>query len=115
MEYLYVGVDPHKLQHTAVAMDFFRKKVFTITFANRPSAFPQLIKEVQKHAVQGNYTKIIFGLEDTQNYGRKLAVFLTEQKYMVKGVSSKLSKMKRKSYDTVKKSDAWDAECIAMI
>lgn len=115
LEYLFVGVDPHKQQHTAVAMNFFREKVCEITFANKPAAFPQMVKEIRKHAAKGNYTTIIFGLEDTTNYGRKLTVYLKEQKFTVKEVSSKLSSAKRKSHNTVKKSDAWDAECIAAV
>lgn len=74
LNYLYVGVDPHKQQHTAVALNFFRKKVFEMSFANRPSAFPKLIKKIIDHTVKGEYTTIIFGLEDTHNYGRRLAV-----------------------------------------
>lgn len=35
--------------------------------------------------------------------------------YEVKEVSSKLSSAKRKTYNIVKKSDAWDAECIAAV
>lgn len=104
LEFLYVGVDPHKLQHTAVALDFFRKKVYKITFTNRPSAFPKVIKELKEHAERRNVSKIIFGLEDTSNYGRNLAVFLKEQNFEVREVNSKLSEAKRKSYPTVKKN-----------
>jgi transposase len=110
-----VGVDPHKQQHTAVVLDFFRKKVGEIQVSNRPFAFPRLVKEVGKHAANGNIKTVIFGLEDTHNYGRSLAVFLKEQGYLVKEVNSKLSEAKRKSYATVKKSDSWDAECIAVV
>lgn len=115
LNYLFVGVDPHKLQHTAVAMNFFREKICEITFNNKPSSFPQMLKEVRKYAAKGGYNAIIFGLEDTANYGRSLTVYLKEQKLMVKEVSSKLSSAKRKSHNTVKKSDAWDAECIAVV
>jgi transposase len=115
MEYLYVGVDPHKQQHTAVALNFFREKVCEITFANRPAAFPKVVKEIRNSASEGNYKAIVFGLEDTANYGRKLAVYLKEQNFTVKEVSSKLSSAKRKSHNTVKKSDSWDALCIATV
>lgn len=115
LEYLYVGIDPHKQQHTAVALNFYRMKVWEKTFANRPAAFPNVVKELREQAAQGSYTKIIIGLEDTANFGRKLAVYLQEQGLMVKEVSSKLSSAKRKGHNTVRKSDAWDAECIAMV
>lgn len=115
LEYLFVGVDPHKEQHTAVALDFFRQKVFEIQVSNRPSAFPRLVKEMNKHTAKGSFKTVIFGLEDSHNYGRSLAVYLKEHGYMVKEVNSKMSEAKRKSYATVKKSDSWDAECIAAV
>lgn len=115
LEYLFVGVDPHKHQHTAVALDFFREKIDQFSFDNRPSAFSQLVKRMNNLAIKKGYSKIIFGLEDTHNFGRNLAVYLKEQKFMVKEVNSKLSEAKRKSYATVKKSDSWDSECIAAV
>ncbi|KRF27654.1 IS110 family transposase [Paenibacillus sp. Soil787] len=116
LNFLYVGIDPHKHQHTAVALNLFHKKIDkAFTFDNRPSAFPQMIQQIKKIAVKGNFSSIIFGLEDTHNFGRNLTIFLKEQKYLVKEVNSKLSEAKRKSYATVKKSDAWDSECIAAV
>ena len=115
LEYVYVGIDPHKQQHTAVIMNFFRKKLGEMTFSNKPSAFPAVIAEIQKLTESGHHTAIMFGLEDTQNYGRNLTVFLDGQGYPVREVSSKLSSAKRKSFNNIKKSDAWDAECIAKV
>jgi transposase len=115
LEYLFVGVDPHKQQHTAVIMNFFRQKIGEVIFENKPSAFPQMLKKVRNFAEKGEYTAVIFGLEDTTNFGRKLTLFLREQKYLVKIVSSKKSSAKRKSQNTVTKSDAWDAQCIAIV
>lgn len=82
LEYLYVGVDPHKQQHTAVAMDFFREKVCEVTFPNRPAAFPKMLQKI-RHQAEGKYTVIVFGLEDTTHYGRKLAIYLKEQGHIV--------------------------------
>lgn len=115
INYLYVGIDPHKHQHTAVGMDFFRQKIFEYTFANKPSEFPKLLKVIEKHRIQAGLSQVEIGLEDTNNFGRALAVFLSERQHSVREVSSKLSSAKRKSQLTVVKSDAWDAQCIAIV
>ena len=38
-KYIYVGLDLHKEQHTAVIMDCFNEKLGEITFQNKPSEF----------------------------------------------------------------------------
>lgn len=115
IDYLYVGIDPHKHQHTAVGMNFFREKVFEYTFPNKPAEFPKLLKIIEKHRVKSGLSQVVIGLEDTNNFGRTLAVFLDRKSYTVREVSSKLSSAKRKSQLTVVKSDAWDAQCIATV
>ncbi|KRF27645.1 IS110 family transposase [Paenibacillus sp. Soil787] len=114
LNYLYVGVDPHKRQHTAVGLDFFRQKVCEVTFENKPSVYPKMVNEIRKYANAKGLT-IIFGLEDTTNYGRNLTVYLIDEGFTVREVGSKLSSAKRKSHNTVRKSDSWDAECIAAV
>ena len=47
-EYIYVGIDLHKNSHTAVFMNCWSEKLGEIQFENKPSAFPELIKEVKK-------------------------------------------------------------------
>lgn len=114
LNYLYVGVDPHKRQHTAVALDFFRQKACEVTFENKPSAYPKMVGEISNYAKEKGLT-VIFGLEDTANYGRNLTIYLIQEGFTVREVSSKLSSAKRKSHNTVRKSDSWDAECIAAV
>lgn len=36
-KYIYVGLDLHKEQHTAVIVDCFKEKLGEITFQNKPS------------------------------------------------------------------------------
>jgi hypothetical protein len=43
---VYVGVDLHKQHHTAVIIDCWNQKLGEIKFDNKPTAFPQLEKEV---------------------------------------------------------------------
>ena len=110
---IYVGVDLHKQHHTAVIIDCWNRKLGEIKFDNKPSAFPQLEKEVKKHAKKG--MSIVYGLEDVGGFGRALAVYLTEKNCWVKEVNAKLANARRKSHVTVQKSDAWDAECVARV
>lgn len=113
-QYLYIGVDLHKEKHVAVIIDCFcgwKDKIAVITFENKPSAFPEMLKEVKKHLKKGKSP--IFGLEDTAGYGRSLAVFLVENGQNVKEVNSALSCAARESYPTTQKFDEWDAFCVA--
>ena len=42
-KFIYVGLDLHKEQHTAVIMDCFKEKLGEITFQNKPSEFSKLL------------------------------------------------------------------------
>jgi len=80
--YVYVGIDLHKEKHVAVVVDCWTTKLATIEFENKPSAFPDMIKQVRKVTEKG--LTPVFGLEDTGGYGRSLAMFLVEEKQIVK-------------------------------
>jgi hypothetical protein len=73
---IYVGVDLHKQNHTAVIIDCWSKKLGEIKFDNKPSAFPLLVKEVKKYMKKG--LTVVYGLEDVGGYGRGLAVYLKD-------------------------------------
>jgi hypothetical protein len=110
---IYVGVDLHKQHHTAVITNCWNQKIGEIQFDNKPSAFPQLEKEVKKHTKKG--LSVVYGLEDVGGYGRALAVYLVENGCWVKEVNPKLANARRQSHVTVQKSDSWDAECVAKV
>lgn len=110
--YIYVGLDLHKDTHTAVIIDCWDEKIDSITIENKPSDFTRLMNKVNK--IEGKLTPV-YGLEDVNGYGRSLAVFLIERGMIVKEVNSALSFMERMSYPTTKKSDDWDANCIASV
>jgi len=109
-KFIYVGVDLHKDTHTAVIINGWYEKLGEIQFANKPAAFPELIKTVKKHSKR---LTPVYGLEDVGGHGRSLAVYLTEQQQKVKEVNATLANSLRKSRPIVHKSDSWDAECIA--
>ena len=110
--HIYVGLDLHKDTHTAVIIDCWNEKIDSITIENKPSDFTRLMNKVNK--IAGKLIPV-YGLEDVHGYGRSLAVFLIERGMIVKEVNSALSFMERMSYPTTKKSDDWDANCIASV
>jgi transposase len=112
-KYVYVGVDLHKEKHVAVVIDCWSTRLATITIDNKPSAFPELLKQISR--ITKKELTPVFGLEDTGGYGRSLAMFLVEEKQIVKEVNSALSFLARRSYPTTQKNDDWDAYCVATI
>ncbi len=113
LKLVYVGIDLHKAEHTAVLMNYGTKKLDVITFENKPAAFPAFLAKVNKRVPKGMTP--VYGLEDTGGYGRALAVFLVEQQQMVKEVNPALAFEKRRKRAQRKKSDAVDAESIAKV
>jgi transposase len=113
LKHIFVGVDLHKQHHTAVFLNGFKRKLGEFKFNNRPSEFPKLLEESKKYLKKG--MKAIYGLEDTGGYGRALAVFLVENKQIVKEVNAALPNGIRKANPHVQKYDAWDAECVGQV
>jgi transposase len=107
LNHVYVGVDLHKRAHRAVIINCWNEKLGEIPFENKPSAFPDFLKNVKKLTEKG--LTPIFGLEDVGGYGRSLAMYLLDQNQQVREVNTALSAAERKSYPTVKKDDSWDA------
>ncbi|UYY91753.1 IS110 family transposase [Bacillus cereus] len=111
--YLYVGVDLHKEQHTAVIINCWQEKLGEIQFENKPSAFSKFLLEVETYVSDG--LSVVFGLEDVGGYGRALAKYLVDHEQVVKEVNPALSFLERKSQVMIHKNDSWDAECVARI
>ncbi len=110
-KHIYIGLDLHKFQHTAVILDCWFEKLGEMTFQNKPSIFPSLLEYVNRYLTEG--LTPVFGLEDVGGYGRDLALYLIEQGYIVKFVNSSLSNAERNSYAMTQKNDSWDAQCVA--
>ena len=113
MTYTYVGVDLHKSTHTAVFLDCFWEKLGEITFENLPSKFPQFILDAKAFQQEG--TTLLFGLEDTNSYGRTLTTFLTDNGWEVKHTNALLVARERKNQNITHKTDSVDAECAARV
>ena len=110
--YVYVGIDLHKETHTAVIINCWNEKLGEITIDNRPAEFKKLLEAVRKHS---RSTTPVYGLENAYGYGRNLAIFLVENKQIVKDVNPAMSYAQRISAPTTKKGDAYDALCVANV
>ena len=113
MQYTYVGIDSHKNTHTAVFMDCFFDKLGEITFDNLPSAFCEFLSKASEYRIDG--TEFLFGLEDTNSFGRLLTIFLLDNCQQVKHVNAHLVAKERKNQNITHKTDSVDAECAARI
>jgi transposase len=111
-KYIYVGIDTHKLTHTAVIINCWGDKLGEITIENKPSKFNDLLLEVKKHAKRKT---AVYGLEDCGGVGRALAVFLLGEKKLVKEVDSSLANVERKALPIYHKDDSFDALCVARV
>ena len=104
----------HKEKHVAVIIDCFcdwKDRIATITFENKPSVFPEFLKEVNKYTKKSKVP--VFGLEDTAGYGRSLAVYLVENGQKVKEVNAAHAKTERDKNPITQKFDEWDAFSMA--
>ena len=112
MKYLYIGIDTHKLTHTATLINCFNEKIQTITFNNDTKGYNYLINTVDKY--KKNLIPV-YGLEDTKHLGYGLATFLVNKDLLVKNVNSNLTYVERKKNPIIYKNDAYDSECIAKV
>lgn len=111
--YIYIGADVHKEQHTAVLINCWTEVLGDFTFASKISEYPKIMEEIKKIIPEGLIP--IWGLEDVGGNGRSLAVFIKENGYIVKEVNTSYSSSERKNHPTTKKNDTGDAECIANV
>lgn len=109
--FLYVGVDVHKDQHTAVATNCFGQTLFEKEIGNSKEEFAELVSKV-KILAENKKLKPVFGLEDTSAYGQRLALHLC-QDFPVKVVSPVLVVRERKRLTHPEKSDSQDTLGVA--
>lgn len=107
-EFLYVGMDIHKDNHTAVATNCFGQNLLEMTIGNTPKDFEQLVAAVEQLSKQ-EQKQIIFGLEDSYGYGLRLATYLQKQELKVKMVPPVLVDRERQYETHPEKNDSKDA------
>jgi transposase len=110
---LFVGVDTHKNQHTAVIINCFHQSLGYAQTPNDPGSFQEFISKL--NSLVHNNESLLFGLEDTQGLGRSLAKWLIDKGYIVKEVNPSLTKRERDHSSNPDKSDKVDAEAIANV
>lgn len=111
--YVFVGVDTHKNQHTACVLNCFHQKMGLTQTPNNPASFESLIQDIK--SFKSPDKKLLFGLEDTQGLGHSLAQWLLDEGYTVKEVNPALTKRERHHSANPDKSDEIDAEAIANV
>jgi len=111
--YVFVGVDTHKNQHTACVLNCFHQKLGLTQTSNNPANYESFIQNINSFKTPDK--KIIFGLEDTQGLGHSLSQWLLDQGYTVKEVNPALTKRERHHSANPDKSDEIDAEAIANV
>ena len=118
-DYVFVGIDLHKLTHTAAIIDSSGRELGNITFDNVPLDFSKLERKVKKciqkmKLSQGVEVEAFYCLENAYGYGRALAVWLIDKGCIVKDVNPALSNRQAKHRAMYRKSDEDDARAIAM-
>jgi len=111
--YVFVGVDTHKNQHTACVLSCFHQKMGLTQTPNNPASFESFIQDI--NLFKSPDKKLVFGLEDTQGLGHSLSQWLLDQGYTVKEVNPALTKRERHHSANPDKSDEIDAEAIASV
>lgn len=113
MQHIYVGIDCHKLTHTAAVINPFNEKLDVITFNNTPEDFKKLLDTVNQYVEEG--ITAVFGLEDIKHLGHALATYLLKNNCEVYHVYSSLTYIERKKFPIISKTDEIDALCIAKV
>jgi transposase len=113
LKYIYVGIDCHKMTHTASVINAFNEPLGTITFNTNKEGFKALVDFVSKYLEDG--ITAVYGLEDCNHLGYSLASYLMAKKYIVKVVNPIYTYNERKSNPIVSKTDKIDSLCIAKV
>ena len=111
---LFVGMDIHKDNHAAVAVNCFGDPLFKQELGNEVKDFNQLIARVQAITKERQLNPV-FGLEDTSGSGEFLARFLFNHGYEVKTINPVLVKRERDYETHPEKSDLADALGVAKV
>jgi len=107
-QFLYVGMDIHKDNHTAVAVNCFGQNLLELEISNSQKDFKRLTAKVKQLSNTKNLTPV-FGLEDSYGWGCHLARFLYNHRFAVKMIPPVLVDKCRKHETHPEKTDSLDA------
>ena len=105
---VYIGIDVHRYQHTAVAANRFEEEMGELTFVNTPIGIHEFLQWAQTVADSGK-TRII-GIEGTNGNGRLLRNTLTPVYPDVYEINPIYTKQRRDHGTRGDKSDPVDAK-----
>lgn len=112
---LAVGVDPHRESLDLIGIRFPEEIVLDKTCENTPADHRALLSEAQELAAEHGLT-LVFGLEDSGNYGYALGRYLAEQGCRVKEVNPRMTSRQRDFYgeDKTNRLDALAAAAVVL-
>lgn len=112
---LSMGVDPHRETLEVVGIRFPEEILLNGTFDNTPAGHRELLAKAKELASKHDL-KLVFGLEESGNYGYKLARYLVEQGCQVKEVNPRMTNRQRDFYgqDKTDRLDALSAAAIVL-
>ena len=113
-QFLYVGMDIHKDNHTAIATNCFGQNLLELAISNSEQDFDDLVAQIERLSRTKNL-KPVFGLEDSYGYGLRLAKHLYEKGLSVKMVAPVLVDRDRQYETHPEKSDSLDALGVAKV
>lgn len=111
---LFVGVDVHKDNHAAVAVDCFGEEQGKIEIGGEYKDFMLLTESIKEIAEKKDLIPV-FGLEDTHGAGGFLARYLVQEGFEVKTVNPVLVRRERDYETHPEKSDLKDAKGVAKV
>jgi transposase len=111
---LYVGVDPHKRQHTVSVCDEHNQVLARFKIGNSRAGFEELLRRCAQCRAQRPAQSLLFAIEPAGHYWRTLAAFLSAQGYEWRLVNPLTLKRLRDGDDlTHRKNDERDATMAA--
>lgn len=105
-----VGIDPHKKAHSVCVLNERGKPIREFEIGNSSSDYQKLGSELSCET-----SEIIVGLEDTEQYGLNLAVYLSNLGIPVKVVNPIYTKRERFYSPEISKDDKRDAQLTASV
>lgn len=113
-QFLYVGMDIHKDNHTAVATNCFGQNLLQLEMSNCKDDFVNFVAAVKQLSEQNDLIPV-FGLEDSYGYGQRLSRYLSGQGFTVKMVPPVMTDQFRRYETHPEKNDSLDALAAAKV
>jgi transposase len=107
---LWIGIDPHKKQHTICITDATQTVLSKFKIATSRNGFEELLRRSEQQRQTVGASQIVFGIEPGGHYWRTLAAFLQARTYEVRFINPFTLKRQRDGDDlTHRKNDFRDA------